>query len=61
MLKPGGTIALADIAHGDAYASRLAALGLGDQRRIAPALRNALLGAVSFGSFRPGWIIARRG
>lgn len=61
VLRPGGVIALADIAHGDAYAARLAQLGLRDQRRIAPVWRNALLGAISFGGFRPGWIIARRG
>lgn len=60
-LKPGGTLALCDIAHLDGYATRLAELGLSDQRRLAPPLRNALLGAVSFGGFQPGWIIVRRG
>ena len=60
VLRPAGTIILADIAHRDVYVETLARLGLGSQRVIAPAWRDALLGAVSFGSFRPGAIIARR-
>lgn len=61
VLRPGGTVVLADIAYRDLYSNRLAALGLSDQRRIAPPMRNAVLAALSFGSFRPGWIVARRG
>lgn len=61
VLRPGGTIVLADIAHREDYAARLAAAGFADQRRIAPMWRDVVLRAVSFGSFRPGWIIARRG
>ena len=61
LLAPGGTIVLADIACRDEYARVLTVLGFGDRRIIAPAWRDALLGAISFGSFRPGAIVARRG
>lgn len=59
VLRPGGAIILADIANRDAYAARLTALGLTSQQRIVPPLRDAVLTAVSFGSFRPATIVAR--
>ncbi len=61
VLAPNGTIVLADIANRSDYAATLCALGLTHQQVFAPAWRDALLGAVSFGSFRPGALIARRG
>ena len=59
-LRPDGSILIADIACSDFYAQRLAALGLDDQRLIVNRIRDAVLTMISFGSFRPAAIIARR-
>lgn len=61
VLRPEGTIILADIEHRDAYAARLADLGFTDQQLMVKPMRDAILGAISFGSFRPYAIRARRG
>ncbi len=60
VLRPGGTVVLADIALRDWYARRLAALGLADQRVVVDAARDALLRTITFGSFQPATIVARR-
>ena len=58
VVRPGGTILLADIEHRDAYAQRLAALGLRDVRIVVDPRRDAMLNALSFGSFRPAVFVA---
>ena len=60
VLKPLGTVLVADIEHRTAYAARLSGLGLTDQRLIVAPLSDAILNIVSFGSFRPAAILARR-
>jgi arsenite methyltransferase len=60
LLRPGGTIILADIQHHAEYASELASLGLSCKTLGGGRLQDALLGIISFGSFKPFAIIARR-
>ena len=60
VLRPAGTILLADIAHRAAYATALTALGFPPPDLIVSPLRDAILTAVSFGSFRPFALLAHR-
>lgn len=60
VLKPRGRLVLCDIENRDAYAKKLKALGLTDCRMVFHPLKDIVLGAVSFGSFRPTTIYARR-
>lgn len=61
VLRSDGTIILVDIENRDRYMAHLATLGLGSQELFVAVLRDKLLAAVSFGSFRPAAIVARRG
>jgi arsenite methyltransferase len=60
VLRPGGSIILCDIENRDAYVERLKALGLTDCRMVFQPFKDAVLGGVSFGSFRPTAIYARQ-
>ena len=60
VLVPGGTLILVDIANRGEYCQTLHDLGLRDLRIVVRPIRDAVLGAVSFGSFRPAAIIATR-
>ena len=60
VLRPAGVILLADIACRDFYAHQLATLGFDAQRLVVRPLRDIVLTAVSFGSFRPSAILAQR-
>jgi arsenite methyltransferase len=59
VLRPGGQLILCDIEHRDAYAAKLQALGFSECRVIFNPLMDAVLGWLSFGSFRPSTISAR--
>ena len=58
VLRPAGTILLTDIAHRDDYAARLSALGFVTRIVVDPR-RDAVLRAISFGSFAPATVVAR--
>jgi arsenite methyltransferase len=60
VLKPGGTVLLVDIENREAYVETLKGLGFQDIRIIVSKGRDIFLGAVSFGSFRPAAILARK-
>jgi arsenite methyltransferase len=60
VLRPGGSLILCDIENRNAYVERLKALGLTDCRMVFQPFKDAVLGAVSFGSFRPTAIYARQ-
>ncbi len=60
VLRPGGRLILCDIAHRDAYLARLEDLGMTECRIIVNPIADAILAAVSFGSFRPATIYARQ-
>jgi arsenite methyltransferase len=59
VLRPGGKLLLCDIEHRDAYLAKLKGLGLTDCRMFFDPPTDTLLGALSFGSFRPTTIVAR--
>jgi arsenite methyltransferase len=59
VLRPGGRLILCDIEHRDAYLAKLTALGLANCRMIFEPMRDTILGALSFGSFRPTTIVAQ--
>lgn len=60
VLRFGGNLILADIEHRDAYMATLQQLGLMECRiEVSPVL-DRVLGAVSFGSFRPATIFAKK-
>jgi arsenite methyltransferase len=59
VLRPGGYLLVADISFRDAYLTKLKALGVSDCRMVYRPIRDAVLGALSFGSFRPSTIIGR--
>jgi ubiquinone/menaquinone biosynthesis C-methylase UbiE len=61
VLKPGGTIVLADIAHHAEYVRHLTACGLTDAREVGGGWRAALAAVVSFGNFRPAAVVATKG
>ena len=58
--RPGGTVMIADIANREAYAAALATLGFGQLRTIVAPLRDAVLAAISFGSFRPAVVMGTK-
>jgi arsenite methyltransferase len=60
VLCPGGHLILCDIEHRDAYVAKLKALGLQDCRMFFQPIADAILGALSFGSFKPTAIIGRK-
>ena len=59
VLRPGGHLILCDIEHCDAYLAHLKELGLSQCRTIFQPVRDAILGILSFGSFRPTTILAK--
>lgn len=60
VLRFGGKLILADIEYRDAYVVALKALGLVECRIEVNPLLDRVLGAVSFGSFRPATIFAQK-
>ena len=60
VLRPGGALVLADIAHHASYRERLAARGLVDVRVDTGGFKSAIVGLLSAGSFRPEAIVGRR-
>ena len=60
VLKPGGHVLIADIEHHDEYLARLGELGFVGVRREVSPFWDAVRGAVSFGSFRPGAVTGQR-
>ena len=59
VLRPRGQLILCDIEHRDAYAATLEALGFSECRVIFNPFKDAVLGLLSFGSFKPSTIAAR--
>jgi hypothetical protein len=59
VLRPGGTILLADIRNLGDYADALRGQGL-EARVEGSAIGRALLGIITFGALRPGLVRARR-
>jgi SAM-dependent methyltransferase len=59
VLRPGGVLILADIAFHEEYRKLLTARGLADMFVDTGGLESRIIGALSFGSFRPRAIIAR--
>ncbi len=60
VLRPGGSIVLADIVNRHHYAARFTALHLPTPRLIADPVRDAVLKTVSFGSFQPFALVATK-
>jgi SAM-dependent methyltransferase len=60
VLRPGGVLVLADIAHLAEYRKQLTARGLTDIRIFTGGLESRVIGALSGGTFRPQAIVARR-
>lgn len=60
VLRPDGTALIVDIAHRGEYAARLATLGLTEQTLVVAPVRDLVLGVLTFGSFRPAALFARR-
>jgi arsenite methyltransferase len=60
VLRPRGKLILCDIEHRDSYLTNIRTLGLKDSKMIFEPVTDALLGALSFGSFRPTTIIATK-
>jgi len=60
VLKPGGQLLIADIAHHAEYADRLRALGFTGVRRVESPFWGVVRAAISFGSFRPGAVVGKK-
>lgn len=60
VLKLGGSIVLADIEHHEEYAAELKECGLQDVRLIENGLNTKIASGMSFGSFRPAAVFARK-
>jgi arsenite methyltransferase len=60
VLKPGGRLLIADIAHRRAYRDQLAARGMTAITVMALPLRDIVMAALTFGSFVPGAVLARK-
>ncbi|WP_375449873.1 class I SAM-dependent methyltransferase [uncultured Devosia sp.] len=60
VLKPGGVIVLADIAHQAEYQQQLTARGVADVRTYTGGWESRIIGALSGGSFRPQALVGRR-
>ncbi len=58
VLKPGGRLLIADIANRAAYRAQLERRGMIEIQTIASPLRDIIMGALSFGSFVPGALVA---
>ena len=61
VLRPDGILLLTDIIHRDEYQAELARLGLRNVTLFVPsAAKDQFLSLVSFGSYQPATIIARK-
>ena len=60
VLRPKGRLVLADIENRDAYLAFLESCGMQDSKMTFNPVADAILGAVSFGSFRPTTILATK-
>jgi arsenite methyltransferase len=60
VLRPGGTVLIADIRHHAQYADALREHGLVDVRRASPAWKAVLAAVITFGSVRPATLLARK-
>ena len=61
VLRPGGTVLLADIALRHEYVAALRTLGANHVQIVVPQpVKDKLLGLVSFGSYQPSTIVAAR-
>jgi arsenite methyltransferase len=60
VLRPEGKLILCDIEHRDSYLTNIRTLGLKDSKMIFEPVADVILGALSFGSFRPTAIIAKK-
>lgn len=60
VLKPGGWVLVADIEHHAEYVRRLQELGFVGVRHVVSPFWNAVRGAITFGSFRPGAVVGQR-
>ena len=60
VLAPGGQVLIDDIRHVGEYAATLAANGCRDVRRVDSRVAGALLALVTWGSMRPGTLVARK-
>jgi arsenite methyltransferase len=60
VLRPGGVLVLADIAHHEAYRDHMLASGVTNLSIRDGGLTTAVIGALSGGSFRPKAIVGRR-
>ena len=59
VLRPGGVLVLADIAHHAEYREQLTSRGLADVRVYTGGMESRLIGALSGGTFRPQAIVAK--
>lgn len=59
VLRPGGTLIIADIQHHDEYVAILAECGVQEVRRLQDTWHTTFFGVVSFGVFHPSAVIAR--
>lgn len=60
VLRPGGTLVLADILHHADYRAHLAAAGVTDVRELDGGVEPWIIAALSGGSFQPRALVARR-
>ena len=60
VLKPAGRVVLADIEHHAEYATGFTRLGFTDVRHVGASPKTAFLAAISFGSFCPTAVFARK-
>ena len=60
VLRPGGTLLIADIVNQDEYFKFLVEHGMKDVQRHSNAARDAVLNALTFGSFAPFVVSARK-
>jgi arsenite methyltransferase len=60
VLRPGGILILCDIEHRNTYLERLSGLGLTNCSAQFWPILDAILGVISFGSFRPTTILAHK-
>jgi len=60
VLRPAGQIILADIEFREAYQAKLADLGFTNVKLVVNPIKDMILSAVSFGSFRPFVIVAQK-
>ena len=61
VLRPGGVLVLADIAHLSEYCAHLAARGVSDVRVLDGGWEARVMGLLSGGSYRPQALVARVG